>query len=65
VASFIEKLQLPFLDKTQLAAAEHATDFDPPIEAKEKGAHTKWKDGRALCFSSVKSSTPNRWPRSQ
>jgi hypothetical protein len=56
---------LPFLDKTQLAAAEHATDFDPPIEAKEKGAHTKWKDGRALCFSSVKSSTPNRWPRSQ
>jgi hypothetical protein len=31
VTSFVEKLQLPFLDKSQQSAATHATDFQPPI----------------------------------
>lgn len=54
VTEFVEKRTLSFLDKTQRAAAEHATDFDPPI-------YNVWKQQEKSNGSSHFGNSEIRW----
>jgi DNA methylase/ParB-like nuclease domain len=54
VASFIEKLNLQFLDKSLMAYAEHATEFDPPI-------YNVWKQQEKSAGSGHFGNSEVRW----
>lgn len=54
VTSFVEKLQLPFLDKSHQAAAAHATDFSTPL-------YNIWKQQTKTDGSSHFGNSEVRW----